>query len=424
MDLGKLERSLLRRVIDRVQHLLPEADVSVSDGLMVLQWNTLDAQFSLGALATACHAVDRKEWGGLTGWYCNLVVAHVRDHFREVLSGDDELTQIIPLIVAASPLDDSIMESAMPTPDLQTAHMDWLAGFRVEFVRSREGKNRRVCVRDVKGLGETAESLLSRAIENLEPMTKNLKMDPLGDDELLEKIVVINGPSVATAALLSAGIHHRMFTLLSVLGDSPAKRILCVAPRSTQVFFCDVKEVAAVAAMVAKAWTMVDDPKEEGFPLSPRLFAVKGEGDVALHDVGLPSSRVPDWVEQDLEFCTLRTPSDWSMDEGDRGILLSAAGGEVRIQAILDRSAHSTAFEVLQRAEDHAELQGVEEPIQTGFFQGLPWAWVDGQSDKGAMFVGLSNGLVTFEIFAPEGTSANLLMTIRKVLATIIVPTD
>ena len=112
------------------------------------------------------------------------------------------------------------------------------------------------------------------------------------------------------------------------------------------------------------------------------------------------------------------------MDEGDRGILLSAAGGEVRIQAILDRSAHSTAFEVLQRAEDHAELQGVEEPIQTGFFQGLPWAWVDGQSDQGAMFVGLSNGLVTFEIFAPEGTSGNLLMTIRKVLATIIVSTD
>ena len=422
MDLEKLERSLLRRVINRVQHLLAEADVFERDGLMVLKWNTLNAEFSLGALAAACHAVERREWGDLTGWYCDLVVARAHDHFREVLSGADVLTQVVPLIVAVSPVDDSLMEAATPTPDLQTAHADWMDGFRVEFVRATGEASRRVCVRDLDGLGETTESLLERAIENLTPMIENLQMNPLGEDELLEKIVVISGPSVAAVSLLSAGIHHRMFTLLSVLGESPAKRILCVAPRSTQVFFCDVKEVAAVAEMVARAWPMVEDPEQEGFPLSPRFFAVKGDGEVALHDVGLPPSRVPDWVERNLGPLALRTPSDWSMDEGEDCIVFSAAGGDVRIQAVLDNSALSSAFEVLQRAEVHAETKGSEEPIQTGFFHGLPWAWVVGQSEPGTMFVGLPNGMATFEVLAPEGTSGNLLMTIRKVLATITVP--
>ena len=174
-----------------------------------------------------------------------------------------------------------------------------------------------------------------------------------------------------------------------------------------------------MAAMVAKAWPMVDDPDEGGFPLSPRLFVIKGEGDVALHDVGLPASRVANWTEHLLDGLSLRTPSDWfKATEGD-DVVLASPDEAARIRIHWSPSPPITAFEALQFAEDYAERAGIPESIQTGFFHGLPWAWVNDPDGVGTVFVGTARGLATFEIQVPPGVSGNLLMTVRKIIATL-----
>ena len=89
MDLDKLERSLLKRVVERVQHLLPESTVCEQDGRLGIQWDSLDGQCSIRPLAEACARVERAQWGGLAGGFCQIIVTRAHDHFVPPMVGDD-----------------------------------------------------------------------------------------------------------------------------------------------------------------------------------------------------------------------------------------------------------------------------------------------------------------------------------------------
>jgi len=422
MDLDKLERSLLKRVVERVQQLLPEATVREQGGQLAIQLGSLEGQCSVRPLAEACLRVDRTQWGGIAGSYCQVIVRRAQEHSIPPMEGDAVLAEILPTIVPCVPEDDALIMGATPSPGLQSARVDWLPGWNIEFVRMHDGNGQRVRQCDVEQLDVTVDAMRDQAIANLKERVPELSIEPVGDDELSEKVMVTRGGGVAMSMLLCPEAHHRMFTLLSMFGDAPAKRILAVAPRTNVVFFADMKEAEAVALMVSMAWQAYENDAEPGVPVSPHIVIIKGDGDIDMHDVGLGTTRLTNWFGHALGSIRVMAPNTWEVST-EAPYSLRAPSDECRVDVTLEEERVTTPYELHQRAREYADEHAVQRPIGYGFFHALPWAWVDRGLDEedpgGAMFVGLPGGLATFETHLPPGGGGHWALTVRKILATV-----
>lgn len=431
MDQEKLKRSLLPRVRERLEELLPAATIAVVGERIRIETDDFDGSIGLDALAASCHTEDRKSWGQIAGSFCNLVVSKVRASEAPPLVGD-VLTGLLPALVPSTPREDALIREATPDDGLTAASEPWLPGIRIELLYEQPEGRRRVLLRDVAALGLTTQALVKRATENLQLRLPAVKVVALADDPVGRRIFTFRAEAVAPTLLLSPEAHRRMYAVVTRFAEGPVKKILALAPRSDTLFFCDLKDKAATSRMAGAGWADNDADADEGIPLTPRLFTVGEGGEVKYLDVGIGADRVADWKRHVLGPVALRAPPDWRAVGSDgKWIVSPPSGPRVRVRLVNESTATSpgappapcTAYTAHALAERLKARVGSVVDTGHGFFNGLPWAWVDTGFHDGhataSMFVASPKGIVVLQTEVPEHAEPAQGVTLQKVVATI-----
>lgn len=423
-DLGKLTRSMHKRVVDRLRELLPDAEISPSEEDEIhIRLRELDGTVRISAMVAACHREDRSNWGPIAGSFCNLVVSRVNANFEPPLMDDDALSRVFPVVQPAMDAEDRLIREATPLPDLLVANKPWLDGLRVEFDYAGDSVRRRLFDRDLMLLGVQIEDVETKALANMRGVIGQLKIQPIANSKLRGRVLVIHGEGYAPAMLRSADGHAAMFAALEDHGQSGVTKILACAPLSDQVTFCNIRDKHAASVMVRRAWALFESDTTESVPLSSRLFTVAKDGEARYLDVGLGGDRMGDWALNDLGPCTLRAPDDWQVTEqAGRWVVWPGVEGP-RVRVTIAASGNGSPQAATQLAERVRQKHAIEVDVGYGFFNGLPWAWVDTGFHDGfqtaSMFVVLPGHLAILQTEIPEDAAQNHAVTLQKIIATI-----
>ncbi len=175
--------------------------------------------------------------------------------------------------------------------------------------------------------------------------------------------------------------------------------------------------------MVGVGWEDFAADVPEGVPLTERLFAVGEPGDIRYLDVGLASDRVAEWQEHRVGPLTLRTPPEWWVTaQDDRWVIWPGPGGpRVRIRFANEGpfSAHKTHI----LAEKLRIRMDSDMPVGHGFFNGLPWSWVDTgfreDHATASMFIGLAESLAIVQTEIPDAAEPSMAVVVQKIIATV-----
>ncbi|MFT7624735.1 MAG: hypothetical protein ACI9WU_003924 [Myxococcota bacterium] len=421
-DLKKLQRSLGKRVLSFLKEQLPEAEISEDGEDIRIKAGELDGTVSLGAMVEACHKEDREMWGTIAGAFCNLVVSRVKAFDVEPVSDAGALSRVFPVVQPENEADDRLISDATPDDGLLVAHISWLPGLRVEFNYEGEDVGRRLFQRDLRKLGIDVETLLERSVSNMKAVVPTLEIKPVSSASMVGRVLAVSGEGLAPAMLRAQAGHEAMFAAVERATGEQPQRVLACAPRSDHVTFCNIKDRTAASAMVSRAWALYADQLDNGVPLSPRLFVVGAQGDVRFLDVGIGADRVSDWTEHDLGGATIRCPDDWWVKEQeDRWVIWPGAGGpRIRARVVASGGTPASASQLAERVRDKHKSAG---DVGYGFFNGLPWAWVDTGHHDGfstaSMFVVIATGMVIFQTEVPDATEQAQAVTLQKVIATV-----
>lgn len=411
---------------DRLQELLPDAEIAASSAVeLKVKLRGLDGAVSISALASICHDEDRSMWGPIAGSFCNLVVSRVNAHFADSVADPAALNEVLPNIAVDAGLEDVLIAEASPLEDLVVAREPWLDGLRVEFdYRQPDGEMRQLFRRDLAHLGVGAAEVADRAVANMARLIHSLPITPAGPSEVEARVLAVREEGAAPAMLRSPAGHEAMFAALERRGQENVRKVLACIPRSDLLLFSNVRDRAATSAMVARAWAALEADDAGGVPLTPRLFAVDGPGQVKYFDVGVSPDRVPDWKEHPLgAAATLRVPEEWWFTEReDRWLIWPGAGGP-RIRARLVSAGAGSPSAASQLAERVRAKHQIEADVSYGYFNGCAWAWIDtGHRDAHAtasMFVTLPTGIAILQTEVPDGTEQRSAVTLQKIIATI-----
>ena len=422
MNYRRLEKSLLLRVEERLRELLPEAKVRAGRTSIRIALESFEGEIQVKALTSACLKEDRKNWGAIAGGFCNLVAARVQSWFGPALRGKDALSRIFPAIEATDPTEDSILREAAPRAGLMVVEMAWLEGLRIEYdYRGGEG-NRRLLLRDLESLGLTAYELAKIADENLAAAAESVAMQPVGPAGVDSRIYCAEVDGTAPGLLTGRAGHAALFEALQRDGLTPG-RILACAPRSNLLYFCDSGDKSAASSMVALAWRAFEADHSQSVPLSPRLFAITAPGDIRYIDVGLKPERVADWTVESIGEVSFAVPPGWRFDLQDERYVLwtSSQGPRVRVRMVPSGGGSpKAAHELAERVRSRHRLNV---HIGHGFFNGLPWAWVDTGMHSGcataSMFVVVGTGLAILQTEVPSESSPEEQVALQKAIATI-----
>ena len=423
MELSKLKRSLTLRVVQRLGELLPDATLEPHTDYIRIVRGKLDGRIGVTAMSEACHTEDRSNWGAIAGGYCNLVAARVQAWETPPLATDGALNRVLPIVQRIDESADRLIDEATPTDGMKVARRPWLDGLRLEFDYAGDDISHRVFVRDVEALGATLDSLAERAADNVDRILQQLPIMPVTDSGLERRVLTVAAEGAAPAMLTTPKAHRTLLDAVSRANRSEISRILACAPRSGRLYCCSIKDKAATAAMVGRAWADFDHPEGEGVPLSPRLFMIDDEHGVRYLDVGIGPDRAADWTVHRMDYATIRTPDGWWVKKQEDKWVAWAEGDGPRIRIRFVTAGPKTPSAARQLAERVRAKHQTSAELGHGFFNGLPWAWVDtGQHDghsTASMFVVIPEGLVVVQTEVPEGAGKSEAVALQKIIATI-----
>ena len=430
MTLRKLEKSLLLKVEQRLQQLIPDAEVRSTRRSLRIRWNELDCEITVQALAEACMHEDRGSWGAIAGSFCHLVAARVHAFFGEPLSREVDLERVYPSLVADDAVEDALLAAAAPTPALAIAGFPWLDSFRVEFDYRGPGAHRRVFIRDIDTIGTSVETVFQRARQNLDQLAPDLPFEAVGEQTGDAVVLVCRSDSFAPTLLAT---ETGQKAILAALGAALAtnSRALACAPRSDRLYVCSMRSKGAMSRLCAAAWRDFETDEVDSLPLSPRLFTVSDQPQVKLLDPGQPAERFPEWRVTAVGSVQFAVPDAWQVSQqGDRWVIwTSAEGPRVRIRNAQGRGGSPLAgYELAERmrqkhrpARDARGEPDVE--LGHGFFNGLPWTSVDTGLHEGcttaSLFVVLDREIVVLQTEIPTGCQASEQMALQKIMSTI-----
>ena len=422
LNFRRLEKSLLLRVEDRLRDLLPDAQVKSTKNTIVITWDTFQGEVTVTALTTACLAEERSNWGAIAGEFCNLVAARVQSWFGGALSDTSELQSVFPAVEAADPIEDALLREAAPTDELRIASQDWLDGLRIEFDYRGASGQRRLLLRDVTGLQVDIAHLAAAANKNLAEAADTVEIVAVSTTGAGANIYCAEVDGIAPGLLTGVQGHTRLFATYEASGTAP-RRILACAPRSNLLYFCDIANKSAASEMVSLSWRAFEADSTESVPLSPRLFTLSAPGEIGYLDVGLTKDRVPDWDVQTIGSVNLAIPPGWRVDEQDGQHVLWTSGDGPRVRVRLVPSGGGSPKKAHELAERVRSRHGVSAPIGHGFFNGLPWAWVDtgvhSECATASMFVVLSSGLAVLQTEVPTTSEQGDQSSLQRAIATI-----
>jgi hypothetical protein len=453
MTLRKLEKSLLLKVEQRLAELIPDAEVRSTRRSLRIRWspsgglaglpprsasgavalstrNVLDCEISVRALAEACIGEDRAAWGPIAGTFCNLVAARVNAFFAEPLSRKHDLDRIFPILVADDPIEDALQLAAAPTPALAVASTPWLEGFRIEFEFRGPGTHRRLFLRDVEPLGDSAESVATSAFANLDVIAGDLPLDPVDDERGDGVLLCCKSEDFAPLLLATEAGQRAILEALALHGASAGRALVCI-PRTDRLYVCSMKTKAAMSRLVATSWADFEADDTEAAPLSARLFTVSEQLVVRFLDPGQPALKFPEWRVTSVGPVQFAVPDSWQVSQqGDRWVVWTSNDGpRVRIRDVEGRSGAPLAgFEMAERMRQKQRVARAErgEPdveLGHGFFNGLPWTSVDTGTHDGvataSLFVVLPTEIVVLQTEIPVGSPPNEQMTLQKIISTI-----
>lgn len=420
MTFRKLEKSLLLRVEERVRELLPEAHVRSTRHTVTIKWQDLKGEVPVRALTTLCLGEERSNWGAIAGGYCNLIESRTRAWFGPALSDDSQLERVFPAVMTTSE-DDALIYEAAPVESLQVASVPWLDGLRIEFDYRGDGAYRRLFRRDLEALGLTAEDVLERANANMAAMIDHIPLSPVGPTEPHQRIFVARSEGMAPALLCSEAGHQVLLDTLAAVEQTG--KVLACAPRSGLLYFCNMRDKAAASRMVALAWQQHGEDDDSSVPLSPRLFTIASVGKAKYLDFGLKPDRVASWNIHPLGLVRLCVPEDWWVSEQDGRHVIWRTDDGPRLRVRLVESGAGSALAGHELAERVRARHNSTSDIGHGFFNGLPWAWVDtgfhGGFATASMFVVCPEGMAIVQTEIPEGAASSDQLTLQKIIATV-----
>jgi hypothetical protein len=425
MNYRRLEKSLLLRVEERLGQLLPEAKVHSTRTSIRIKWDEFEGGVDVKALTNACLNEERQNWGAIAGGFCNLVAARVHAWFSAPLEASNALEHVFPAIEAVDPGEDAIIREAAPDPELLIIEVDWLDGLRIEYDYRGPAGSRRLLQRDLRTLGLTSDELAARADQNLAKAAESVPLLPVGTSGSANHILCAEVDGTGPGLLTGRGGHAALFDALAKTGRT-AERLLACAPRSDLIYFCDSADKAAASEMVALAWRAFEAEDSQSVPLSPRLFSVIESGDIRYIDVGLTPERVPDWTVESIGPVAFAVPPGWRIDLQDNRYVLwtSSTGPRVRVRMVPSGGGSPKAAQEL--AERVRNRHGIPVHIGHGFFNGLPWAWVDtgvhSECATASMFVVVDAGLVILQTEVPSDSTAAEQAALQRAIATIHKP--
>ncbi len=422
-NISKLKRSLAPRVRDRLVELLPGAEVALDGDRIAIRMEGLDGSIDALAVAEACVREDRSMWGPIAGSFCNLVKSRVDAHFLPSFDDQEVLSRVFPTVQPDLPEQDKLVRGATPVPDLIVASQPWLDGLRVEFDYADVEAGRRVFKRDLAGLGIDAATVAEQAIKNMKAVIPNLTLAPLDEAVMGGRVLTVQEEGLAPAMLRAPDGHTAMIEAMQEASGGIVKKLLACAPRSDMVTFCDIRDRSAASFMVSRAWELHETPAEGCVPLSPRLFTIAGAGNVRYLDVGIGDDRVADWTRHTLAEASFRVPEGWLVSEqGDRWVIwMGDEGPRVRVRIV--EAGGGSAHAASQLAAKVRAKHAIGVDVGYGFFNGLPWAWVDTGMHDGfstaSMFAVLPTRIVILQTEVPENTPQGNAVALQKIMATI-----
>ena len=420
MDLRKLKRSLLLKVVARLKELHPEASVTAEgEELIRLDLGDRSGEVRIAAMAEACHAEDRSNWGAIAGGFTNLVASRINAWYATPLAGAASLEQLLPAICGIDPRADRLIAEGTPTEELAVVGVPWLDGLRVELDCGDAG---RVLARDLASLGVTLDEAVARGLENMDRMVPQIGMARLSDSGVASRVCAVRKEGLAPAMLYSEAGRAKLLQAVSQASRDRSAKVLACAPRSGSVYCCNLKDKAATAHMVGRAWAEFDGAKGDGIPLSPRLFTYAEPSTVRFLDVGIGYDRVAEWRAHDLGQATFRTPDDWWVKKQDEKWILWAGADGPRIRLRFVTAGGGSPSAARQLAERVRQKHASAAEIGHGFFNGLPWAWVDTGFHEGfataSMFVVLPKSLLVIQTEIPAEAGAQAV-EMQKIIATV-----
>ena len=421
-DLEKLRRSLHQRVKERLRELLPEAEIHTLDSsTLTLKHGEIDGLVTLDAMVEECHHESRDAWGPIAGEFCQLVASRVELAATPALSDPAELDRLVPSVLPIFPETDRMVAEGTPDDGLLVAWRPWMDGIRVEFDYRGEDMGRRLFVRDVLAMGVTMGEVEEKAKANMARLVPVLNVTRLGTSGVDSQIFVVKAEGNGPAMLWADSGHKAMFMTLSKARQATNK-VLATAPRSDLLLFCSMKNKAAASHMVSYAWEIFESDDADGVPFSPRLFSIAGPGNLNFVDVGLSADKLAEWTVTDMGAAVIRHPTSWSSLDQEGKWLIWPGGDGARVRVtFVDKGAGSVASAV-QLAQRVREKHESEAETGYGFFNGLPWAWVDTGIHQGhataSMFIVLPAGMAILQTEVPDGTSPEDAAVLQKVVAT------